>query len=171
MKNERNSKKSIKIFAIGAILILICTGATALTLKGKYLNRQSIEKTNDPNDDLSNVVYDIWIYNDSNIQSGLLKERVSVNYVDCHEFDRNFKLYIDGELHSDSKACLGGGVTLVGIDPETNEMKEYSDGKVFVVCYRFDVLDTTKYENGLHELEIKDENNSIVASIIVFVQN
>jgi len=179
MKNGKNSKKSIKIFAIIGVVMLLCTGAVGMLLLSEECNRQTLDKPKDSNKDP--VEYDedperIWIkheidvYNDSTYYHKNISGWVDVDYDECIELDRNFKLYVDGEFHSNSYPKLG--LTLeIGINPTTNEIVETPLHPTGVFGYRFGPLDTTKYENGRHELEIKDESNSTVANIIVFVQN
>ena len=67
----------------------------------------------------------------------------------------SLELYIDGELHSIQ-------------DKTTRSI--WFEGTAYS-GYLFDNWDTTKYENGLHELKITNSNGNVVVEMLVLVQN
>ena len=206
MENEKKSKL-IKFFAISAILILLCTGATALTAYNIKIDKNDFEKDFDPNDEpldeseeeeseedegekkeaeeeedikewlRKNLVHDIWVSNNTAYKHNLktewrvLKENICVTYIDCHSSKKSYKLFIDGEFHSSSFACIGGGTTFIGEDPDDKDKIVCNGGFIGVIGHRFKPLDTELYENGPHVLKIIDEKGDVVANIEINFQN
>jgi len=64
-----------------------------------------------------------------------------------------YNLYIDGEFHS-----IGKSIKTISINDQ------------FYAGYLFEKWNTTLNENGIHELQIFNENEELVLNILVFVK-